>query len=190
MFKKLTSYYAIHKPATTHYTAHKIHQVKNRDNCSNTIVKQLRYQLKETWWSQHWNSSCRWYCLMACSHDSTTVSRPLRQNNQCLPKLIMKRWWLVDNWWVYSTRSRCEYLPSAWQLHDDWFMTSCSHVISHVWKTTSRQVDCDSMPGWAWFLVILELCCCVNSDSQAELNGVLTKGLKGDHNTAANCQES
>ncbi len=65
-----------------------------------------------------------------------------------------------------------KYMASAWQVHNDWFMTSCSSATSHEWSTT-WQVDNDFRQSWAllchfasFIMVVMESCCHVNSTLQ------------------------
>ncbi len=63
--------------------------------------------------------------------------------------------------------SKC--FASAWEVHDNWFRTFCSHAISHDWSRTWH-VDNDCRPSWAWLccftpfiIVIVKSHCRVNS---------------------------
>ena len=60
-------------------------------------------------------------------------------------------------------------LASAWEVHDDWFMISYIHAISHDSRMTTRHVG-DSRPSWArlccfaaFIIFIVKSCCHINS---------------------------
>ncbi len=50
-------------------------------------------------------------------------------------------------------------LASAWEVHDDWLMTSCSRAISHDWSITTWHVDNDCA---LLIIVVVKSCCHVN----------------------------
>ena len=110
---------------------------------------------------------------MPCSHASMTVSRPLGHTNKPFFQAnnhIETTKWLMGLFCKTELRSLAKNLASAWEVLNDWPMTSCSCAISHDQSMATCHVDNDCCISWAqlccfapFIMVVVKSCCCVNS---------------------------
>ena len=105
---------------------------------------------------------------MACSHDSTTVLRPIGKWTNKAFKIIMTTYWLLDDWWVYL---------QDWVASTCWVLSKCmrstwSLVYDLLQSYNVENIQCrnDCRPSWAQlccfdpFIIVVEKSCChVNS---------------------------
>ncbi len=58
--------------------------------------------------------------------------------------------WLMGLFCKTELQALDKCLASAWKVHDDWFIMSCSCAIDRDWSRTTWYIDNDCRPSWAW----------------------------------------
>ena len=104
------------------------------------------------------------YGLFTLQHDCLTTFGP---NKQTFVQANNDK--IVTAGWLMGLFCKTD-LASAWEVPDDWFMTSNSHAINHDWSTTTWHVHNGCRPNWArlchftpFIMIAVESCCRVNS---------------------------